>query len=68
MFFCLRHFTFILHHHVLIVINTFSQNLICMLDEIIKKMILVLHSNQKLPRKIRNSNLEGKQYPHEGIL
>jgi hypothetical protein len=39
-----------------------------MLDEIIKKMILVLHSNQKLPRKIRNSNLEGKQYPHEGIL
>jgi len=67
-FFYLRHFTFILPHHVLIVTNTFSQNLICMLDEIIKKMILVLHSNQKLPQKFRNSNLEGKQYLHEGIL
>jgi hypothetical protein len=39
-----------------------------MLDEIIKTMILVLHSNQKLPPKIRNSNLEGKQYPCEGIM
>jgi hypothetical protein len=27
--------------------NTFSHILICMLDEIIKKMILVLHSNKK---------------------
>jgi hypothetical protein len=50
----------ILHHLVLIIKNTFSHILICMLDEIIKKMILVLHSNQfffLLP-KIRSSNLE----------
>jgi hypothetical protein len=35
---------------------TFSHFLICMLDEIIKKMILVLHSNQKTflyPQKLK---------------
>jgi hypothetical protein len=44
-FFYSRHFTFILQHFVLIVTNTFSHILICMFDEIIKKMILILHSN-----------------------
>jgi hypothetical protein len=36
---------------------------LCMFDKIIKKMIIVLHSNQQiffLPPKIRSSNLKGK--------
>jgi hypothetical protein len=40
---------------MLIVRNTFSHIFICMFDEIIKKMILILHSNQKTfiyPKKI----------------
>jgi len=41
----IKHFPFILHHLVLIVINTFLDILICMFDEIIKKMIIILHSN-----------------------
>jgi hypothetical protein len=43
--------------------NAFSHILIFMLDEIIKKMILVLFSNKKklsLPPKIKSSNLKGK--------
>jgi len=55
LFFYLKHFIFILHL-VLIVINTFSHILICMFDEIIKKKILILHSNQKTflyPKKIK---------------
>jgi hypothetical protein len=47
MFFNLKHFTFIIQHLVLIVRNTFSHILICMFDEIIKKLILILHSNKK---------------------
>ncbi len=41
-----------------------------MLDKIIKEIILVLHSNKNLSllQKINSSNLEGKQFPHEGIL
>jgi hypothetical protein len=46
-FFYLRHFTFFLHRLVLMVRNTFSHIRICMLDEIVKKNILVLHSNKK---------------------
>ncbi len=64
MFFYFKHFTFILQHLVLIVKNTFSHSIICMFDEIIKKLIIILHSNQKnlfLPQKITSSNLEGKQ-------
>ncbi len=71
MVFYLRHFTFILHHLVLIVRNTFSHTLICMFDEIMKKIILALHpkpKNLSLPPKIRSSNLEGKQYLHEDIM
>jgi len=55
MFFYLKHLTFILHHLLLIVINTFSYILICLLDKIIKTMILVLHSNHKIffyPKKL----------------
>jgi hypothetical protein len=50
--------------------NTFPHIFICMFDEIIKKMILILHLNQKpcLPPKTRNSNLEGNTYLYEGIL
>jgi len=48
MIFYLKHFTFILHHLVLMIKNTFSHILICMLDKIFKKMIIVLHSNQKI--------------------
>jgi hypothetical protein len=47
MFFYLRHFTFILQHLTLVVRNTFAHILICMFDEIIKNLILILHSNQK---------------------
>jgi hypothetical protein len=38
-----------------------------MLDEIIKKIILVCiqTKNLSLPPKIKNSNLERKQHPHE---
>jgi hypothetical protein len=71
LFFSLRHFSFILHHLVLIVRNTFSHILICMFDEIIKKVILISYSNQKpffIPPKIRSLNLERKQYLHEGTL
>jgi hypothetical protein len=42
-----------------------------MFDEIMKKMILILHSNQNTfiySKKKRSSNLEEKQYPHEGVL
>jgi hypothetical protein len=42
-----------------------------MFDEIIQKKILVLHpkpKNLSLPPKIRSSNLEGKQYLHEGTM
>jgi hypothetical protein len=42
-----------------------------MLDEIIKKInssLAFKPKNLSLPPKIRNSNLERKQYPHEGIL
>jgi hypothetical protein len=39
-----------------------------MFHEIIKTMILVLHLNQKLPPKIKSSNLERKQYPCESIM
>jgi len=70
-FIYLRYFTLTLQHFVLIVRNTFSHILICMFDEIIKTLILILHSNQKTslyPQKITSSNLEGKQYPHEGCL
>jgi hypothetical protein len=42
-FIYLKHFIFILQHHVLIVKNTFSHILICMFDEIIKNLILILH-------------------------
>ncbi len=62
-FFYLKHFIFILHHIVLIVRNTMLHTLICVFDEIIFKMIIVLHANQKtfsLPPKIRSSNLERK--------
>jgi hypothetical protein len=45
--FYLRHFIFILQHLVLIVRNTLSHILKCMLDEIIKRLILILHVNQK---------------------
>ncbi len=68
-FFCWRHFFFILHHLLLIVRNTSSHIIICVFDEIIKKLILILHStkNPFLAPKIRSSNLKEKQYPHEGI-
>jgi hypothetical protein len=46
MFFYLKDFTFILHHLVLIIRNTFSHILV-LFDEIIKKIILVLCSNEK---------------------
>ncbi len=46
-FFYLENFIFILHHFMVTVKNTFSHILICMLDEIIKKMIIILHSNKK---------------------
>jgi len=41
-----------------------------MLDEIMKKVVLVMHSNKKtfLYPPEKSSNLEGKQYPYEGIL
>jgi len=41
-----------------------------MLDEIVKKIILVLHSNKKpfLIPKNAKFKLERKQYLHEGIL
>jgi len=42
-----------------------------MFDEIIKKMIIILHSNQKIfiyPKINKNSNLEEKPYLYEGIL
>jgi hypothetical protein len=41
-----------------------------MLDEIVKKIILVLHSNKKpfLISKNAKFKLERKQYLHEGIL
>jgi hypothetical protein len=58
-----RHFTFILHHLVLIVINTFSHILICMFDEFIKTMILILHPNQKIffyPQKLEVQILKKK--------
>jgi hypothetical protein len=71
MFFYLKHFTFILQHLVLIVLNTFLHILICVFDEIIFNMIMILHSKQKnlyIPQVITSSNLEGKHYPHEGIM
>jgi hypothetical protein len=61
MFFCLRHFSFILHHLVLIVINTFSHIIICMFNEIIKKMIIILHSNQKIVYTPKNKKFKPKR-------
>jgi hypothetical protein len=46
-FFYLQHFTFFLHHLVLMVRNIFSHTLICMFDKIVQTFILVLHSNKK---------------------
>jgi hypothetical protein len=46
--------------------NTLSHILICMLDEINKKMILVLFSNKKnlsLPPKMKCLNLKGNIIP-----
>jgi hypothetical protein len=63
MLFYLRTFTFILHHFVLIIINTFSHILVCMFDKFIKKIILVLHSNQKIffyPQKLEVKTLKRK--------
>jgi hypothetical protein len=71
MFLYLRHFTFILHHLVLIVRNTLSHILICMFDIFIKTMILVLHLNQTnflYPQKLEIQTLKRKQYPHEGMM
>ncbi len=71
MFFLSRHFAFILQHFVLIVTNAFSHILICMFDEIIKKIdsnLAFKLNNLSLTQKITSSNLEGNQYPHEGIL
>ncbi len=68
--FYLNHFIFILHHFLLIIRNTFSHILICMLDKFIKTMILVLHSNQKifLPPKTRSSNFKKKTIPLWGYF
>jgi len=55
-FILFKTFYFHLHHLVLIIKNTFSHILICMLDKFIKTMILVLHSNQKIffyPKKLK---------------
>jgi hypothetical protein len=60
-FFYLRHFTFILQHLVLMVKNKFSHILICMLDEVIKKMIIVLVSNKKTFRYPQNEKFKPKR-------
>jgi hypothetical protein len=69
-FFYFKDFYFFLNHLVLMVKNTFSHIFICIFDKIINKISLVLHSHKNtfyLHLKIKSSNLEGKQYPHEGI-
>jgi hypothetical protein len=65
MFIYLRHFTFILQHLVLIIINTFSHILICMFDEITKKLIIILHKpkNLSLPQKNKKFKPRRKAIP-----
>jgi hypothetical protein len=56
-----KHLTFILHHLVLMVKNTFSHIHICMLHEIIKKVdynLAIKQKNHFLPLKITSLNLK----------
>ncbi len=69
MFFLLRHLTFILHHPMLIVKNTFSHILTCMLEKQNNDFNLIVKpTNLSLLQKNRSSNLKWKEIPSQGYF